>query len=313
MSDRGWRTGRGAGGRGAGGGRRLGRLGQAALELAAGGLYVFPLWPRSKKPAVENWEQEATRDPAVIAAWWSTRPFNIGVATGPSGLVVVDLDDAHGHEAPAPWAGARHGREVFALVAAAAGQPVPTDTYTVATPTGGTHLYFRAPQGLELRNSAARLGWRIDTRAAGGYIVAAPSVRAEGYYRVTHRGPVAELPEWLVEALTPPPPPAVPATPVVLPSQRAGAYVRKIVEQEAAMLAAAPVGGRHWARLAAARTLGRLVGGGALDLVEARAVLLAAAAGQVGVENTTRAEVERDIDDGLAYGARLPRRIGATR
>jgi hypothetical protein len=291
---------------------RPGRLGQAALDAAARGLYVFPLWPRSEKPAVENWEQEAARDPGTIRAWWSQRPYNIGVATGPSRLVIVDLDDAHGHEAPAPWTGARHGRDVLVAVAGQAGQPVPFDTYTVATPTGGTHLYFRAPQGVELRNSAAKLGWRIDTRAAGGYIVAAPSVRAEGYYRVANRAPLAELPGWLVDALTPPPPPP-PGPPVVLSSQRVGACVAKIVEDEAATLAAAPIGGRHAARLAAARNLGRLVGGGSLAAADARAALLAAAAGQIGVENTTRAEVERDIDDGLAYGANLPRRIEPNR
>lgn len=46
--------------------------------------------------------------------------------------------------------------------------PFPDSTYTVATPSGGTHLYFRQPSGAELRNTPATLGWRIDTRGHGG-------------------------------------------------------------------------------------------------------------------------------------------------
>lgn len=43
------------------------------------------------------------------------------------------------------------------------------------TPSGGAHLYYRAPEGAELRNTCGRLGWRIDTRAHGGYVLAAGS------------------------------------------------------------------------------------------------------------------------------------------
>nr|WP_229686773.1 bifunctional DNA primase/polymerase [Longimycelium tulufanense] len=96
-------------------------------------------------------------------------------------------------------------------MAAEAGQPVPDDTYTVATPSGGTrpgiHLYFQAP-AVELRNTVGKLGWRIDTRGVGGYVVAAGSVRPEGVYRVVRDAPVQLLPQWLVTALTPPCPPA---------------------------------------------------------------------------------------------------------
>ncbi|MHA6797496.1 bifunctional DNA primase/polymerase (plasmid) [Pseudonocardia bannensis] len=291
---------------------KLGRLGQAALAAAEAGHYVFPLHPRTKFPAVEKWEQSATRDPEQIRQWWSARPYNLALACGPGGLVVVDLDDAHGEPAPEPWTGATGGRDVLARLAAKAGQPVPTGTYTVSTPTGGLHLYFRAPAGAKFRNTAGTLGWRIDTRACGGYVVAATSVRDEGYYRAVNRAPIAELPEWLARALTPPPPPA-PSAPIVLPTQRASAYLRKILEAEADRVAAAVPGTRHATLLAAARTLGRLVGGGALSAQEARDTLTAAAAGHVGVEGTTRAEVDRTIADGLAYGAQLPRRIDTTR
>jgi hypothetical protein len=61
--------------------------------------------------------------------------------------------------------------------------------------------------------------------------------------------------------------------------------------------------------LRAARTLGRLVAGGELPEQQARARLLDAARGHIDVDECTAREVTRDIDDGLAYGQRLPRRL----
>jgi hypothetical protein len=74
-----------------------------------------------------------------IGRWWRL-PYNIGIATGRSGLVVVDLDHGQGEPAPEQFSGARDGLDVLTRVAAAAGAPVPTDTFTVLTPTGGRHL-----------------------------------------------------------------------------------------------------------------------------------------------------------------------------
>ena len=105
----------------AGGGHNGGRLGAAALSAATAGHYVFPVHPRSKIPAVGDWERTATRDPEQITLWWAARPYNIGLSTGRSGLLVVDLDLAHGHEPPPEWAGARGGFDVLVRLAAAAG------------------------------------------------------------------------------------------------------------------------------------------------------------------------------------------------
>lgn len=137
-------------------------------------------------------------------------PWNVAVSTGSSGLLVIDLDAGRGASAPPQWAGAHGGYDVLERLAAAAGEPPPSDTYTVATP-GGLHLYFRQPSGVRLRNTQGALGWRIDTRGHGGYVIAAGSVRPEGLYRVAKRSPVAELPDWLITVLTPPPAPTPPA------------------------------------------------------------------------------------------------------
>jgi hypothetical protein len=88
---------------------------------------------------------------------------NIGVACGPSGLLVVDED--------AP--------DAFARYAAGADQSVP-ETFTVATGKG-RHYYFAAPDGLELGNRTGALkGHGVDVRGRGGYVVGPGSLHATG-------------------------------------------------------------------------------------------------------------------------------------
>lgn len=148
------------------------RLATSALAAVAAGFAVFPVLPGRKQPALPRWEQKASRDSATVLSWYRHRACNIGIATGPSGLVVIDLDDGPG-EAPPQWAGARNGHDVLVRLAEQAGAQLP-DTYTVRTPTGGWHLYFQTPPESHSRNTAGRLGWRVDTRACG--VVAAVGV-----------------------------------------------------------------------------------------------------------------------------------------
>ena len=281
---------------------------RAALVAAARGWSVFPLVPGEKTPAIRGWEQRATVDRRQIHRWWAGEScYNIGVATGKSGLVVIDLDGGRGDRPPERFAGAHDGHDVLAMLADAAGAEMPTRTYTVTTPSG-CHLYFRTPSGISFRNSAGLLGWRVDSRASGGYVVAAGSVREQGAYTVARHSAVAELPVWLARRLTPPSAPEL-QPPMGLPRRRSNAYVRAIVEREAHAVATAQTGTRHHSLLKAARTLGRLVGGDELVEDDARAALLDAAAGHVGVDGCTAAEVEQTIADGIGFGRQLPRRI----
>jgi len=279
---------------------------QMAMAAAQAGNYVFPLQAAGKRPAFKGWQDAATRQQADIRRLWRTVPYNIGIACGPSRLLVIDLD-AHDQDDPPPqWAGAVDGRDVLTRLARAAGRPVPSQTLTVRTPAGW-HLYFRCPPESGLRNSTARLGWRIDTRGVGGYVVAPGSRCPGGVYRIVRRTPVADLPDWLSDALTPPPPP--PRHRLVLPDYRAHAYLSAVLRNEADAITSAPIGQRHKTLLRAAGALGRLVGGGELDEHDARAVLHDAARHHIGFRGFTEAEAARTIDDGLDYGARRPRRI----
>lgn len=313
-------------------------LAQAALTAAARGWHVIPLVPGGKRPAFPNhnaddcdrtdprccgghvgWEPRATTDPGRIGRAWSLRPWNVGIACGPSGLVVIDLDvpkDAT-DVAPVGWAeqDVRCGFDVLVLTAHMAGQPIPLDTHTVATPSGGTHLYYLAPAGIELRNTegdtGAGLGWKVDTRAHGGLIVAAGSmVNGRPYVTEDPRDPMP-LPDWLTGALTLTPPPAGPAA-VVLPTRtRHERYLAAAVAAEIARVEGAGKGQRNHALFVAACALGQLVAGGTLTADYVRDVLTRAAAAHLATGAYSTRQAHATITSGLTVGARRPRQVAA--
>lgn len=284
----------------------------AARAAAERGWPVFPLIPYTKQPAIPDWERAATCDLRALSRWWAAAPYNVAVACGPARLVVVDLDPGHGQDPPEPWArdGVQHGADVFAVLAAQHGATMPTDTFTVATASGGAHLYFLAPPDSGLRNTAGLLGWHVDTRAAGGYVVAAGSRlrvdRRRRRYTVTNPAPPAPLPDWLHTALGPrrPAPGAVVARPA-----RLDAWVHAAVSQEAAAVTGAAVGRRNTALFTAACRLGELVGAGVLAADDAASVLAEGARVHHGIDGFTGAEADRAIANGLRRGQANPRSI----
>jgi hypothetical protein len=306
----------------------------AALATAKRGWPVFPLQPGTKRPALHGaahcpgtgpcagghvgWERRATTNPERIRRAWATWPFNIGIPCGPAGLVVVDLDVPKGpDDAPPPrWsqAGARDGLDVFAVVCVDAGHPIPADTHTVTTARGGTHLYFRAPvKGPPLRNTEGEtgrgLGWKVDTRAHGGYVVGPGSLTPDGTYWITYDREPVELPGWLAERLRPAPLPAAPLGPVRTGNGRAGRYLEAVLRAETARVHDAPAGQRNACLYVAAVALGQLVAGGSLAEQDARATLLSAAGRHLAAGAYSPRQAEQTIGSGLRAGAKRPRRI----
>jgi Bifunctional DNA primase/polymerase, N-terminal len=282
-----------------------------ALHLATRDWHVFPVTPGAKKPPViDRWETRATTDPDQIHHWWRDIPYNVGIATGPSGLVVVDLDTRKpGQTVPTRWArlGIGSGAAVLRALARQRGVTV-TPTYTVRTPSGGWHLYYTAPPGSHLRNSQTVIGWKIDTRAHGGYVVAPGCLVPPGEYElVDDRDPV-ELPTWLHQALTPKPPPALSASPVAAATNPSG-YTLAALQGEAQRVRSAPPGHHNAVLCRAAYALGQLVGAGLLTEGIARAELATAATVLISADcDCTPREITRVITAGLTAGARNPRR-----
>jgi hypothetical protein len=274
----------------------------AALRLADAGCHVFPCRTDAKQPATEHGLLDATRDGDHIRAWWTRQPnANIGVATEPSGLAVVDLDPPDGI---VTW------------------QRLLTEhrdterTITARTPRGGFHLWYAADPDRPLRSTASQLAPRIDTRGAGGYVLVPPSRVAGPSYvwsTVPSLDRLPTVPSWILEALERPTDvgkrPQIDAA-VLTPhslSDRSSRYAAAALERELQAVLDAPHGTRNNTFNAAAYNLGTLVGAGMLD----RPVVVSAlrrAGEAVGLGD---AEVDRTLRSGLGAGIANPRTVAA--
>ncbi len=143
------------------------RVREAALAALARGWSVIPVLERTKRPAFA-WREFQARcaRPAEVEVWLHHMPkANIAAVTGAlSGIVVVDVDPAHG------------GDESLARLEAEIGRLPPT--VEAKTGGGGRHLYFAHPGG----HVANRVGILpgIDIRGDGGVIVMPPSIHPNG-------------------------------------------------------------------------------------------------------------------------------------
>lgn len=271
----------------------------SALDAAARGWPVFPLFPGSKRPAITGWQRHATTDPRTLAAWWRHRPYNIGVACGPAGLLVVDLDPPHQTDLDA----------TAILGALDADQP----TYTVAT-ASGEHRYYTVEPAAPGRTTAGHLGPGIDTRAVGGYVLAAGSVRLLGgrprLYRVNspvHVEP-RRAPSRLLDALIGSRLGGRESTSSADPAVRhGGPYVRAAIAGEAARVRNAMPGTRNASVFTAALRLGRLAAAGLVDEREVTTLLAGACESHLGIDGFTTAEAERAVANGLRYSRGRPR------
>ena len=154
------------------------------------GFKLFPVIPGGKTPAVEGWQDRATSSWDRLD-WLLKGKYNAGIFTGRfqdgEALLVIDCDRK----------GTKNG-EAFLAVAF---DPLP-DTFTVRTPSGGKHLYFRTTK--KFPNSVEALGPGVDIRSQGGYVVAPGSSTPDGEYTIVSDAPVAYAPQWLEDLIPPP-------------------------------------------------------------------------------------------------------------
>jgi len=314
----------------------------AAWWCAGRNWHVFPLRPADKRPAFpdlkaeectrtdlrcrsghQGWEPRATTNPGRISRAWAATPYNIGIATGPSGLLVIDLDKPKPGEVPPPqWAlpGIRDGADVLAELCERHGQDFPWETFLVRTRRDGLHLYFTAPPGVRLGNTNGRnergLGWLIDTRGHGGYVVAPGSFvdlpDGTGRYEVVYDRPPAPLPEWLCTLLTTQPAaiPPIECRSIVADQVRdLDRYTATALNREIERVRVAAEGGRNHALNKAAFHLGQLIAAGVLPEDLARVELYDAASVHFGVGDPpfTPDDARATINSAIAAGKRKPR------
>lgn len=199
----------------------------AAYIYASRGMKIFPVWwaqdgqcacsagpdcsSPAKHPLVPRWEQVASAHSGDMSNWWQRWPdANIGLPAGINNLAIIDVDPAHGGDENlttlARWVHDRTGTMLY-------------DTLTVRTGSGGTHLYYQAPEGgIKTAARSFRLNG-IDTRGGtpdghgAGYVVAPPSLHVSGgryetVYRVWPPAPWPAILTWAMEFRYNPPRPA---------------------------------------------------------------------------------------------------------
>lgn len=292
------------------------------VAAARRGWALFPLRTRTKRPArgFTDWERHATNEESTLIAHWRRYPdHNVAVATGPSGLVVLDLDvPKNGEEPPPEWdqGGVASGLDVLSALAEkhADGSTEWLATFTVRTRRGGQHLYYASPEGAAYRNTAGRLGWLVDTRATGGYVVGPGSHVADadgsGVYEVTNPAPVAPLPCWLATLLEPARRRPVTSGQVhqnLATRPGMATYTARALRGEIDRVLAAKEGQRNHTLNVAAFAVGTLVGAGVLPKHLAEDELTSAAL-SIGLEPD---EVEATVHSGLQAGIRRPRGAAA--
>lgn len=227
----------------------------------------------AKHPATDHGLNDASRDLDRIDTWWTDgAPRSLAVATGStSGIWVLDIDDSD-------------ALDRFVDLSHEHGKIAPT----ITSHTGrGFHLFFRLPEGVDVRNSAGRVAEGIDVRGTGGYVIVPPSIHSSGtpYRWAKGRGPEdlapIEAPAWLLELVKkrPPPEPAPPR-----PTTISDAYIRAAMEAECAAVASAPEGCRNDTLNRAAHALARFVEDGADPYDLARNLAYAAKCSGLGAE-----------------------------
>lgn len=194
---------------------------RAALVYGALGYEVYPASPYSQAhvstlgrfPRGEGGFKIASKDYDKIVEWgpqWDSAATNIGIATGArSRLVVIDIDAR-----PIPM-DTSSGSVRFSATVAVDPEPanrvrkwmeqkqlVLPGNVIVATPSGGTHVWLRLPEGWTIYEVPRKLGWLedVDLLWDRHSIKAPPSMKLAterkpgGEYRFT-RGCPCEVPE----------------------------------------------------------------------------------------------------------------------
>ena len=258
-----------------------------------------------------NWQDLATTSADQIRDWWTRAPYNIGIACGPSGLVVIDLDLPHDgdedddDEEAAGTLFPLSGADILSGLARQHGERYPGGTYIVDTPSGGCHLYFTTAGDERVRNSAGAVGPHIDVRADGGYVVGAGSrIGGRAYTARSRRAPVP-LPSWLAQLVRDSyVPPAVPEQRLPAGDGAQGrAYAMAALRAETERVASARPGTRNDTLNRAAFSLGQLVAAGLIPPIPVITSLIDAAR-YAGLPED---EAIRTVRSGMDAGARKPR------
>jgi len=145
---------------------------------------IFPLGYRTKVPPKDSTglRDDSTTEPNKLNEWVRQYPgCNWGYCPAMGGETVIDLDNhasKNGEKALSDWL-----KEI--------GHTLPP-TFTVRTPTGGKHLYFKGT--LPKSRNGFKLG--VDVHSAKAHVVMPGSIVEAGMYVIEDDRDPVELPAW---------------------------------------------------------------------------------------------------------------------
>lgn len=169
-----------------------------AVQYSEAGFKVYPTVPGKKIPhAGSSGENDATDNPDEVRALFTKYNVNSNIAINLKGtdLIVIDCDE-HTPE--------KSGHASLERLAAAY-EPLPP-TYTIRTPSGGTHYYYRTP-GISLNQDIQDILPGVDVMASKIMAVPSRSINDNGELvgsyteqsgRITE---IANIPKWFLEYL----------------------------------------------------------------------------------------------------------------
>ena len=129
------------------------------------GIAVIPILYRDKRPELKHWQPYQVALPTEDnLKQWFLGLHNMAAITGWQGLVVIDFDDLAVYSTWRLWATRMGSYTAY----------VADHTYQVKTGRG-LHLYVKLPHTEQNRKLKG-----IDIKAAGGYVLAPPSVHPSG-------------------------------------------------------------------------------------------------------------------------------------
>ena len=207
-----------------------------------------------KTPIIVAWEQNANASPFAVGVKWKAHPEALpAIPVGAQGLVVFDADRKPG---------GADGVAAFGSLCASHAVDL-SGAFTVETPSGGRHIYFRTDTPYS--NSRGSLPDGIDVRGVGGYVIAPGAALPDGRsYRLIQGSwdAIQPLPEALASSLREK---SSPATQIEqdapLATDRERDYASQALADEVAKLSVLRKGsGRNHALNIAAHSLGTMAG-----------------------------------------------------
>jgi hypothetical protein len=273
---------------------------EAALAYASHGWPVFPI--NGKKPLTTHGYRDASTDRATIVGWWRRWPKAlVGFPTGRiDRIVVLDVDIKH-----PPINGFDTLEDL--------GYAVLPVTPMAHTPSGGVHLYFTAPDHVEIRNTCGApgrgIGAGLDWRGTGGSITLPTLGSGYRWDPLVNPNTVKFAPV-PADLLPRQPAPGINIKPVQ-PVVGLSPYGEAALDSATKRILHAPRGEQEATLNAECFAIGTLAGAGALPADFARRVMKWAALRIRSYDSRrpwTEKELKEKVDRAFDAGMRQPRR-----